>query len=368
MKILIVNNSATNNINGRLCVHKATGELGLGLKELGHTIEYYQFISNSSSTISDFDLIENGIKVTGSNIYSSKFLSYFLGFCKGISRIVKNDFIYVFYPNSLGLLALLSRLFSKKYGLNVRGQVGINSWFSHILYRFAFTIQTEQGLDTIIRDENGSYRDKISCNKPTFYFGKQDVLWKRSYCKADNFEVLFVGRITREKGLFELLEAVKKLKAETQLKFRLNIIGNGEDLNELKQKVVDLSIVDSVAFLGFVSEEIKKEYYIKSDIYVIPTHHEGLPRTLYEAMIFRIPIITTFVGGIPSIMKDKFNCYEIEKESVESITNTLKYVMNNYSEVEEITQNGLNTVLKIVDPNRPSHAMQLGKILNDLHI
>ena len=120
-----------------------------------------------------------------------------------------------------------------------------------------------------------------------------------------------------------------------------------------------------VKFTGSVynSDEIK-EYYKNSDIYILPTYHEGFPRTLYEAMIFGIPIITTFVGGIPTLMKDDFNCKEIKPKSVESIVEILTYAMNNYPKMGELAKNGTNTVAKIIDSNRLTHAQHLNQILN----
>src|SRR5690606_19531454 len=104
--------------------------------------------------------------------------------------------------------------------------------------------------------------------------------------------------------------------------------------------------------------------YLRSDIYILPTYHEGFPRTLYEAMIFGTPIITTFVGGISALMQNEVNCFEIQPKSVESIEEKLNFVMINYSATKGIVENGILTVRKIVDFNRSSHAAHLNQILN----
>ncbi|HHX69330.1 MAG TPA: glycosyltransferase family 4 protein, partial [Gallicola sp.] len=107
------------------------------------------------------------------------------------------------------------------------------------------------------------------------------------------------------------------------------------------------------------------EYYTKSDVYILPTYHEGFPRTLYEAMIFGTPIITTFVGGIPGIMKDGYNCKRIEPKSVVSIVAGLEFAICNYNKMIEYAKNGTDTVYNILDPERPSHAGHLNQILEN---
>ena len=147
--------------------------------------------------------------------------------------------------------------------------------------------------------------------------------------------------------------------------FDLHLVGNGEFTKELKQTVEENGMSDFVFFDGPIySDEKKAECYLNSDIYILPTYHEGFPRTLYESMIFGTPVITTFVGGIPALMKDGVNCKRIEPHSVDSIVDSLSFAIENYDIMGRMARNGTEMVSKIVDRNRPTHAYYLDHIIN----
>ena len=153
---------------------------------------------------------------------------------------------------------------------------------------------------------------------------------------------------------------------EKGYKFKLHIVGNGDFFPQLSQMVVERCLGDHVSLDGPVYDNDKKaDYYKNADLYVLPTYHEGFPRTLYEAMIFGAPVITTFVGGIPALMIDGKNCKRIEPRSVDSIVENLSYAMENYTEMGEMAKNASGLVARIVDRNRLTHAQHLNQILKE---
>ena len=123
-----------------------------------------------------------------------------------------------------------------------------------------------------------------------------------------------------------------------------------------------------MSFIGAVDDMDKlTDFYKTSDVYILPTYHEGFPRTLYEAMIFGTPIITTFVGGISGLMKDGYNCKRIEPKSVDSIVVGLEFAFNNYDKMIQYAGNGQKTVIKIIDSSRLTHAEHLNQIIKSVH-
>ena len=128
-----------------------------------------------------------------------------------------------------------------------------------------------------------------------------------------------------------------------------------------------MELEDEVTFLGGIYDNnLKAEIYRKADLYVLPTYYnEGFPRTLYEAMIFGTPVLTTMVAGIAALMKDKNNCLRLEPRSVDSIVEALTFSFNHYDEMGKLAMNGAKMVAKIVDRNRPSHACQLFNIIDN---
>jgi glycosyltransferase involved in cell wall biosynthesis len=119
--------------------------------------------------------------------------------------------------------------------------------------------------------------------------------------KSKQLKLLFVGRISKPKGIYELLEAIKMLKKEN---IHLNIMGafNNNEM-EIKKLCQKYSIEDKVTFLGVIQGNDRFKHFANSDIFILPSHWEGLPFSILEAMAFGMPIIATKVGAIPELIK-----------------------------------------------------------------
>ncbi len=365
MKILLFDNSGMNFCRGDFLVEEKTGNFAKELKNLGNDVIFFgQKIHSSDNTIHSFRLKQNGMAVCGLYRKKNKIFNYFLLYLKAIPAILKSDFIYIFYPNAFMYIAFISKLLGKRYGLYVRGEQGLSDRVSYLIYKNAYLICTVSDyFSQFINDAIG--KNIANTIRPMITFGKKDIISDREYRLKETYNILFIGRLDREKGLEELLLAIKIL-AEKKRKISLTIVGDGDFMNSGKEIANKLRIDDLVKFTGAVydSNEIRK-YYISSDIYILPSYHEGFPRTLYEAMIFGVPIITTFVGGISSLMKDNFNCKEIKPRSVNSIVEVLIWAMDNYPKMGELAKKGAKTVTEVFNSRPFTHAQYLYWVLNE---
>jgi glycosyltransferase involved in cell wall biosynthesis len=142
--------------------------------------------------------------------------------------------------------------------------------------------------------------------------------YKRHLALAPWYSLVFVGRITMQKGLTYLLEALRELiHAGTPV--RLTIIGAGADLDKLKHIVKDYSIESHVTFLGEIANERITDYLLTHDIFVLPSLYEGFGVALVEAMATGLPVIVTRCGGPEFLVDD--TCGRIcEPGSIESLT------------------------------------------------
>jgi len=125
----------------------------------------------------------------------------------------------------------------------------------------------------------------------------------RSYNADQPLRLLYVGRILRAKGLFELIDALAELKRSGR-DFRLSIAGSGPDQAELMAAAQRQGLLDRVQFLGGVFAAAKVRLWLASDLFVFPTYREGLPYSLLEAMAAGCVPITTAVAAIPDVMRD----------------------------------------------------------------
>lgn len=113
---------------------------------------------------------------------------------------------------------------------------------------------------------------------------------------------LFLGVVGQRKGVFDLLPALAQaLRLAPGL--RLRIGGNG-DVDAARARVRELGLDSQVEFLGWVSGDTKAQALAVAQFYVLPSHNEGLPMSLLEAMAHGLPVISTRVGGIPGLVRD----------------------------------------------------------------
>jgi colanic acid/amylovoran biosynthesis glycosyltransferase len=111
------------------------------------------------------------------------------------------------------------------------------------------------------------------------------------------------ARVSPEKGISFLVRALKSLISQGY-DFRLRIAGNGPSLPSLKQLVSDLGMKDSVAFLGYQTEEQIIRELQASDLFVLPSFVEGVPVSAMEAMAIGVPVIATNIAGTSELVED----------------------------------------------------------------
>lgn len=364
MRILIIDNSAIVKKNGIHYTNALNGQFFSELKDTGNEISCIQFATERNDSISVYALEPHKIRFTELASKRNKILRYLFSIPTLIKGIRRNDFIYLYYPNSLRWVILLCLLGRKPYGLYLRGMNGVDDYVSRMLYKRAMVVFT---VSSYFSEMVNSYSTRGIAHtiRPMISYTDKDVVLNRMYAPKCSYRWLYLGRITKDKGLGELIAAAKCLH-ERGYKFDLQIVGNGEYIDHLKE------IADRDSMLGYThfdgpiyDDEEKSRCYQNADLFVLPTYHEGFPRTLYEAMIFGTPIITTFVGGIPSLMRENQNCLKIESHSVNSIVEKMAYAMDHYEVMAKLAQVGTRIVTDVIDHRKLSHAQHLNQILNN---
>jgi len=136
--------------------------------------------------------------------------------------------------------------------------------------------------------------------------------------------ILFLGRICRDKGIRELLEAVKHLQAQySDLHLYLGGVYEEKDLKFL----VD-SMSDCVTWIGWVSGKDKAEWLKKCDIFVLPSYFEGQSVSILEAMSYSCAIAASNVGGIPQMIVNEQTGLLFESKSSASIEESLRKLLD----------------------------------------
>jgi glycosyltransferase involved in cell wall biosynthesis len=142
--------------------------------------------------------------------------------------------------------------------------------------------------------------------------------------------VLFVGRLLRQKGVFELLEAMP-LVAERGARCRLDFVGDGPAAAELRARVDALDLVDTVTFAGYVTGAELVQAYAGADVLALPTYSEGFATVLTEAMDAGLPIVTTPIRGAADLLVEREHVLFVEPRDVAGLAAALVSLLENPS-------------------------------------
>lgn len=115
--------------------------------------------------------------------------------------------------------------------------------------------------------------------------------------------LLYLGRLAKDKGLYELLQGLKIARA-AGARARLVIAGSGAEESRLLRFVREGGIADEVEFAGPVFGADKAALLARSDALVLASYAEGLPYALLEGMAAGMPVIVTRVGAIPDVVAE----------------------------------------------------------------
>lgn len=115
--------------------------------------------------------------------------------------------------------------------------------------------------------------------------------------------VASIGRLSTEKGYTDLIEAVAMVRERCCENIRLMLVGEGRLRSQLQDAAEAAGIGDAFLITGYVKNA--RRLFDSIDIYAISSLTEGLPITLLEAMASGTPIVSTAVGGISSVVKDR---------------------------------------------------------------
>lgn len=124
---------------------------------------------------------------------------------------------------------------------------------------------------------------------------------RAAHLERDTVELLFLGIVGARKGVYDLLKAFASAHSNFPA-LRLTVAGNGE-IEKASQAAAALGVSAFVTFVGWLDGEAKKKLLEHSDIYVLPSHNEGLPVSILEAMSWGLPVISTNVGAIAELVR-----------------------------------------------------------------
>lgn len=181
-----------------------------------------------------------------------------------------------------------------------------------------------------------------------FDIEKKD-LWKKEIrikYNIDNELVIgFVGRIDRDKGINELLEAYRNLNKEN---VKLLIVGPNDKLETINQELYKWAKENkNIIFTGKVSDTEK--YYSAMDIFVLPSYREGFGSVVIEAQAMGVPVVVTNIPGPTEAMQENITGLVVEKGDMNSLKDGIEKLIINTDFRKQMSENSVKFVKEKFD-------------------
>lgn len=225
---------------------------------------------------------------------------------------------------------------------------GIEKFMAKYFTSFIFT-QSEEDCKTAV--ENGFMdKSKVLCigngvdifgkfNPENIDQGKIKELYESSNINKQDIIITFIGRLVREKGIVELLDAFSNIDEEDVKLLVVGDIDQGCRDQETKKFITErFKNNGKIIFTGF-REDINNILYI-TDIFCLPSYREGMPRTIIEAMSMKCAVIATNIRGCREEVVEGETGFLVRPRSAYYIQNKLEMLIQNNRLLEKMKTEG----------------------------
>lgn len=144
---------------------------------------------------------------------------------------------------------------------------------------------------------------------------------KSDYSLKQHVDLLFVGRLVKQKGLDVLFEALGKLGPDQD--WRLTLVGDGPERAALTSQAERLNISQRITFKAWTDKSMLPGIYRGADIFVLPSRDEGMANVLLEAMAAGLPIVGTDIAGTAEVMIHEKTGVLVPAENAGALANAL---------------------------------------------
>lgn len=209
----------------------------------------------------------------------------------------------------------------------------IDRWLSQPRNHFIIAI-SESVRHVLIKNE------KINPEKITLLYNAVQVHRPATRQTRDNLKVLYLGRLSAEKNVACLIQAMEQLKS---FKMSLTIVGNGEEKDFLLTLVKRLELEAVVAFVDGKFDV--DDFYQSHDVLVLPSQHEGLGIVILEAFSHAMPVIGSNIEGIGELLRDGRGLL-FENSNSSSLAQKLSWANSHREALSDLGKKGYEYVIK----------------------
>lgn len=323
-----------------------TRNLALTLMGKGHYVEMAV-----GGKIQKDDVIKNGIIVADIDVTSRNPIGIIKA-AKNLTEYVNKHHIDIVHAQAIGpaLMGIVAKKLFKCHTPWI--------WHNHGITEFSykFVVRRLNSLDKIIansdyvseqlkghgvtpsviqRIHNGINTKEFSVSDDKVLSIKESIRTEFGIPK-DSFVVIYVGRLSPEKGVEVLLNGFEKLHSKNN-NIRCLIVGNGPQKNELISMIQNFTSKENVIFAGFRKDI--RDLVATSNILVLPSHIETFSLTTLQAFATGTVCVCSDVGGTPEQILDKFNGRLFQDNDFNQLASILEELSSQKQEIEYLKAN-----------------------------
>ncbi|MEO5589940.1 MAG: glycosyltransferase [Gemmatimonadaceae bacterium] len=296
-------------------------------------------------------------RINGNPLFASLLPAYVASGSAAAARVARQgdfDVVHAFWPIPHGIMAMAAKRASKAalvstfFSSELNWKGALRPAAARLLRRIVAASDAVTVISTYTANRLREYVPAIEA--VTIPFGAAAAshvpagLTTTRRAADAPFELLFVGRLVRRKGVDVLLRAVNRLRDDARL--HLTIVGGGPELAPLKLLCAELELGPRVAFEGVVDQARVEGMFVRCDALILPAivtesgETEGLGVVLIEAMGNGKPVIATSAGGITDIVQHGVTGLLAPPGDVQGLADAVMRMMDNPDESAAMARRG----------------------------
>jgi len=166
-------------------------------------------------------------------------------------------------------------------------------------------------------------------------------------CSRESNRLLFLGWFISSKGVYELVDAVGKLLEES-CDIRLDFFGT-KDADRLRNYITSKELGQSITVHGWIGHDEKVKEFYRSTMLVLPSHTEGVPNVILEAMATKTPIVATPVGGLQEVLCDGINSLIVRVNDFDDLSEKIRSLIDNPEKRVQLAENAYREAVEKYD-------------------
>ncbi len=166
----------------------------------------------------------------------------------------------------------------------------------------------------------------------------------------DDIAIVSVGRLYARKGLFTLIESMPAVvKRFPKAKFIVSGKGQSDEMHKLIAYAEKIGVKDNLVFTGYYPDKKLPLLYQAADVFAFSTFYEHHPFAVLEALSTGLPVVTTWVGGIPETIENGKNGFLVEPFNAKQFSEKIIYLLDHPAEAAEMGRLARKTIVEQYD-------------------